>query len=233
MTTLIIGAKCKDGIVIGSDRKIQRGGETSYANKIFEFDVGGKVIFAAEGLTGIRDDFFYLLNSEIRRRRVVDTLYEIKLIVEDIIANLTERYRERVDDPSPVGVLMGGLENLTRGSAQVYYVHGVGYGELVTFRCSGHGANYAYSIAKFLCGHPICEDMVTDEVAARIAYTISWVSEDVDSTVGGPPSVAIMKNEESRINYLEEDFVNKIDQNVKKHRAKLPSLLEFCKEKIE
>ena len=194
-STLIIGAKCIDGIVIGSDRKIQRGGETSYANKIFEFDVGGKVIFAAEGLTGIRDDFFYLLNSEIRRRRVVDTLYEIKLIVEDIIANLTERYGERVDEPSPVGVLMGGLESLTRGLAQVYYVHGVGYGELVTFRCSGHGANYAYSIAKFLCGHPMCENMTSDEVATRIAYTISWVSEEVDSTVGGLPSIAIMKDE--------------------------------------
>lgn len=87
--TLIIGAKCRDGIVIGSDRKIQRGGETSFDNKIFEFDVGGKILFAAEGLTGIRDDFFYLLKSAITSRRVIDTLYEVKLLVEDIIVNLS------------------------------------------------------------------------------------------------------------------------------------------------
>ena len=75
--TLILGVRCKDGIVIGSDRKIMRGGETEFSNKIFEFDIGGKILFAAEGLTGIRDDFFLLLNYEIRRRRGVDTLYEM------------------------------------------------------------------------------------------------------------------------------------------------------------
>ena len=58
--TLIVGIRCKDGIVIGSDRKILRGGEAEYATKVFEFDIGGKILFAAEGLTGIRDDFFLL-----------------------------------------------------------------------------------------------------------------------------------------------------------------------------
>ena len=230
MTTLIIGTNCRDGIVIGSDRKIQRGGETSYANKIFEFDVGGKILFAAEGLTGIRDDFFYLLNSAIESRRVIDTLYEVKLLVEDIIANLSERYRERVREPSPVGVLMGGLENLTGGPAMVYYVHGVGYGEQVTFRCSGHGGRYAYSVAKFLCGPHICQKLETNEVAKRIAYAILWVSEDVDSTVGGLPSVAMMKNDEQNVTYLEDEELKKIEKIVKNHRRDLPKMLGLCNE---
>ena len=52
--TLLIGAECSDGVVIGSDQKTLRGGEVGYRNKIFEFDLGGKVLFATEGLTGIR-----------------------------------------------------------------------------------------------------------------------------------------------------------------------------------
>jgi 20S proteasome alpha/beta subunit len=225
--TLIIGARCVDGIVIGSDRKIQRGGETSYENKIFEFDVGGKILFAAEGLTGIRDDFFYLLESAITSRRVIDTLYEVKLLVEDIIANLSERYGERVRDPSPVGVLMGGLEQLKGGSAIVYYIHGVGYGEQVSFRCSGHGGQYAYSIAKFLCGPNICENLDTNEVARRIAYIISWVSEDVDSTVGGLPSIAIMKNGQPTVNYLADEILKEIQAKVGNHKLDLPKLFEL------
>ena len=226
--TLIIGAKCRDGIVIGSDRKIQRGGETSFDNKIFEFEVGGgKILFAAEGLTGIRDDFFYLLRTAIRSRRVVDTLYEIKLLVEDIIANLSERYGERVQDPSPVGVLMGGLENLTEGDAVLYYIHGVGYGEQVAFRCTGHGGQYAYSIAKFLCGPNICSNLKPKEVAKRLAYIISWISEDVDSTVGGLPSIAIMKNGQDNADYLEEKELRKIEEEVRGHKRDLPKMLGF------
>ncbi|GAI63467.1 unnamed protein product, partial [marine sediment metagenome] len=38
-----------EGIIIGSDRKIFRGGETEYTNKIFEKTIGGKILFAAEG----------------------------------------------------------------------------------------------------------------------------------------------------------------------------------------
>jgi len=91
-------------------QKILRGEEIEYDNKVFEFDLGGKVLFAAEGLTGVRDDFFLLFNHEISRRRGVDTMYEVKLIVEDIIADLTRKYGERVKQESPIGVLMGGLE---------------------------------------------------------------------------------------------------------------------------
>ena len=125
---------------------------------------------------------------------------------------------------------MGGLENLVDGSAMVYYVHGVGYGEQVTFRCSGHGAEYAYSLAKFLCGPSICEKLEAEKVAERIAYVISWVSEDVDSTVGGLPTVAMMRDGESRVIYLPEERLRKIEDQVKQHKFSLPKILGFCDE---
>jgi 20S proteasome alpha/beta subunit len=84
--TLIIGIRCKNGVVIATDQKVIRGGEAEYTNKIFEIN---NVALAIEGLTGLADDFLYLLDLELRRRRGVDTLYEMKVIAEDIVSDLT------------------------------------------------------------------------------------------------------------------------------------------------
>jgi len=223
--TLIIGARCKDGIVIASDRKVARESEIEYTNKVFELDLGGPVLFAAEGLTGIRDDFFLLLNAEMRRRKGVDTLYEVKVIVEDIIANLTERYAERVRDPNPIGVLMGGLEDLTKGRATFYYIHAPGYGESCSFICTGHGGSYAHSLAKFLIDPNICPDLIADETAKRVAFVISWVAKDVDSTVGGVPQVTILRDNNVKTETLSDELTEAQQQAMVAKRQELARVL--------
>jgi len=223
--TLIIGVRCRDGIVIGSDRKIVRGGETEYSNKIFEFDIGGKILFAAEGLTGIRDDFFLLLNYEIRRRRGVDTLYEVKIIVEDIISELTERYKDRIREPYPIGVLMGGLEKISEGKAVLYYIYSQGYGEQVGFRCTGHGGDYGYSLAKFLYGPHLAPELTVEEVARRVAFTISWVAEDVDTTVGGGIDIFMIKDENPAAQRLSNEVVNREKEHAKEIKERLYEIL--------
>jgi hypothetical protein len=82
--TLIIGAECQDGIVLGSDRKLRRGEEVDYSDKIFEM---GNSIIGCAGLTGIRDDFLLIMSSEIARIRP-RSLYELKVIAEDIDASV-------------------------------------------------------------------------------------------------------------------------------------------------
>lgn len=223
--TLILAARCQDGAIIGSDRKIIRGGETEYTNKVFELDLGGKVLFAAEGLTGIRDDFFLLLDYEIRRRRGVDTLYEVKVIVEDIISELTQRYQDRIRELTPIGVLMGGLDKLSGGRATLYYVHSAGYGELIPFLCSGHGGPYGYSLAKFLCGSHIAPNLSTSEVARRVAFTIAYVAEDVNSTVGGQPQVVILKDDSQDVEYLSQDVIREQETRAKEVKSNLAKVL--------
>lgn len=225
--TLLIGAKANGAVVIGADRKTIRGGESHYDDKLFEFQIGGKLIIAAEGLTGIRDDFFLLLRAELQRLRGVETLYEVKLIAEDIIANLTERYSERIDDPSPVAVLMGGREQLNRGPSLLYFIHGVGYGEQVSMRCSGHGGTYAHSLAKFLVEPSICENLTPEEVARRIAFIIFWVSEDVDSTVGGQPQVAVIRDESDDVEYLTHTMIREVKSQVDKVKKDFATCVGF------
>ena len=164
--TLIIGARCSNGIILAADRKIMRGGEPDYMDKIFELD---EVVLAFEGLTGIRDDFLLLLRSERDRSRGFTILYELKLVVEHIVADLYRRYCERLGEDASIGAFLGGLSGISKGKAELYYVYPQGYGESVRYRCSGHGADYAHSIAKFLLNP---EDSV-QENAYRASFLIS------------------------------------------------------------
>jgi len=225
--TLIIGIRCKDGIVIGSDRKVLRGGEVEYSNKVYEMN---NIAYAVEGLTGIADDFNYLLNLEIKKRRGVDTLYELKVIAEDIIWELTARYTERISQPagvSPIGILMGGLENINSGKASLYYIHGEGYGEATKFICSGHGGPYATTLAKFL----LKEELSCEENAKRVAFVIAYVAEDIDTTVGGDPMVAIIKDSDTYVErpimYLKEEIVKEMVRKAKEVKENLDQRLGF------
>ena len=227
--TLIVGIDCEDGIVIASDRRVTRGTASHESDKVITINLGTdanpiNVLFAAEGLTGIRDDFFLLLDDEIKRRKGVDTLYEVKLIVEDIISGLTTRYAERVGN-DPIGVLMGGLENLNNGKAALYYVHARGFGERVPFICTGHGEEPASTLAKFLCDFT---NLTVQVAAPRAAFVISWVSRgELDSTVGGKPVVFAMRDNSSTVIRTDAAVIDSIWDRVDGIHKKLPSLFSL------
>jgi len=184
-------------------------------------------VYAIEGLTGVADDFHYLFDLELRRRKGVDTLYEMKLLAEDMVAELTQRYAERTREEVPIGILMAGLDNITSGRALLYYIYGVGYGEATRFRCSGHGGPYAMSIAKFL----LREDFTVEENAKRVAFIIAYIAEDVDTTVGGEPMVAMVYDTETRkekpVEYLSEDVIKEMIEKAKETKRRLNELLQF------
>ncbi len=217
--TLIIGAECKDGIVLGSDRKLRRGEEVDYSDKIFEM---GNSIIGCAGLTGIRDDFLLVMNSEIARIRP-RSLYELKLIVEDVVNDLADRYIDRLSPgDEQMEAILGGLEHLDSGSAKLYHVIG-GYAEGIRFLCIGHGSPYATSVSKFLYRR----DASTEEIAKIIAFTIAWVAEDIDASVGGKPQVLMIKNEKSSVEALEDNIVEELEKKAKETKKKLKNILEL------
>lgn len=177
-----------------------RGGEAHYSNKIYEIN---EVLFATEGYTGVADDFLLLLKREVSLKKGFEALYEAKILAEDVIAELTNRYSERLSTRSMVGLLMAGLEDLTSGPAKLYYIHGEGYGESLNFRCSGSGGEYATTLAKFL--HDETESV--EENARRAAFVIHWVSEKVDTSVGGDPQVAMLKDGNSKVQWLSDAVI--------------------------
>lgn len=112
--TLLVGVTGSDGIALGTDRKVMRGGETYFSDKIH---IVQDVAFATEGYTGIAEDFLLLLEQEITRKKGFDSLYEAKTVAEDVIAELGQRYSRRLGD-STIGLIMAGLENIKKGPAK-------------------------------------------------------------------------------------------------------------------
>jgi len=60
-----------------------------------------------------------------------------------------------------------------------------------------------HSLAKYL----LTSEVSIEDSAYRAAFVISWVGEDIDSTVGGTPQVKIIRHEIAQVGYLNEDRV--------------------------
>jgi len=211
--TLLIGVRAKDGVVIAADSKVMRGGEAHYADKIH---VLGDVAFATEGLTGVADDFLLLLNDRFGRNRGFNSLYEAKVLAEDLVAELQERYGNRVGE-NTIGALVAGLENITSGNAKLYYLHSHGYAEAVTYRSTGSGGPYATAFVKFL------QDPTLDveENARRVAFVIHWVAEAVDTNVGGKPTIGIIRDGQKQIIWMADEELDQARRQVELVRKDL------------
>ena len=214
--TLLIGLRCADGIIIAADRKVMYGEEASTADKVFQ---QSGLVLAFEGLTGLRDDFLLLLEMESKRAGGLGSLYQAKIIIEDILAELSQRYEARLGEDAGIGVLLGGLASGNSGPARLYYISGVGYGEQITYRCSGHGGEYAHTLAKFL--HD--ERLGLEHQALRAAFTIAYISEDVDTTVGGRPQVAMVQDDRKRITFATNEVIDHACELAKKAKQSLAS----------
>lgn len=212
--TLIIGARCKDGVVIGADRRGMRGAEPSDEKKLFNID---GIVVGVAGITGIRDDFLLLMKRREIGTRLRD-LYEVKLEVEDMVKLFSDRYGPRFpgDGGQQIQALLVGLESVRTGKAKLYNIFGVGFGEEVSFLCIGHGSPYATSLGKFMYD----QNLSTDEMAEVIVFLISWVKEDLDTLVGGTPDIMLLKDNKSGFTAFERTKINVIEKHVKEMKKK-------------
>lgn len=214
-STLIIAAKCKDGVVMVADRRMMRGTECGDEKKINEFY---KVSIAFAGLTGLRDKFLETVEGVLQAARAVN-LSEAIIGVEDTMALISDRYQKRLGAATQINALLAGLKRLSSGGAKLYHIMGNGYAEEIDFLCIGHGAPYATSIAQGLY-----HTSLTMEAMAEIAiFIINWV-EKVDSSVGGIPDVVFVKNEKGIID-MDKAKVEEIYKKAGEVTKKLPKFL--------
>jgi len=215
LSTLIIGARCENGVVMVADRRTMRGTEYREEKKIQEFY---KVIIAFAGLTGLKDKFLEMVEGVLRSTRAVN-LSEAIIGVEDTMEAISDRYKERLEEEAQIVALLAGLEHLTSGKARLYHVFGNGYAEEVDFLCIGHGQPYATSLAQGLYR----PNLTMERMAEIGIFLTTWV-EQVDSSVGGVPDVVFVENDKG-IKNMERKKVEEIYNNALEITKKLPELL--------
>jgi 20S proteasome alpha/beta subunit len=220
--TLIIGCRGKDGIVLGSDRKVVGGGETHFEDKVKILKIDDvPIIFAAAGFVGIVDDFLEVfgntLNENMREGRI-NSLLSVKLLAEDMVKDVMERYEPRLGEES-IRFIFGGLSELNKGKARLYEIGAPGFGQKIKYyRLIGHGSSYARTIGKYL--FPIERGIEgvpfsVDKISSRIASCIYWIRGEIDDYVGGDPQIVYILDGKSKINKCkvnEKEILDKVEQ---------------------
>ena len=195
-STLLIGVRGKDGVVLGADRKAMRGGETDFENKVKTMKVrGAPITFAGAGVVGVIDDFIEVFEKTLAaniQAGKVSSLLSIKMIAEDLVEKTEERYGPKLGE-YPLHFLFGGLSELRKGVARLYEIGSRGFGQKVKYTALvGHGSPYARTIAKYLFPRDARTGIVPldcKEIVCRLATCIYWIREEVDDFVGGEPQI--------------------------------------------
>lgn len=214
-TTLVIGVRGKDGIILGGDTKVIRGGEIDFQRKIKTLVIKDvPIIFAAAGVLGVIDDFIEVFEktlTESFNKGEISSLLSVKFIAEDLVKSVEQRYGPRLGE-SPLHFIFGGLSDLTKGKAILYEVGSPGFGQKIQFfSFIGHGSPYARTIGKYLFPKEEREDesgeinLPCTEIIKRVAFSIYWIGGEVDDYVGGEPQIVYIIDEKAKIEEAKYD----------------------------
>jgi 20S proteasome alpha/beta subunit len=205
-STLLIGVRGKDGVVLGADTKVVRGGETDFETKIRQFTVGkASITFAGAGVVGVIDDFIEIFEKTLAENikgGKITSLLSIKIIAEDLVDRAEQRYGPKLGQP-PLHFILGGLSDLEKGRATLYEIGSGGFGQKVKYvTLVGHGSPYARTISKYLfpretkAGHV---PLACAQVVPRIAFCVYWIREEVDDYVGGEAQVICVLDDNPQV----------------------------------
>jgi len=187
--TLIIGARCSDGIVLAADRRrlsrYEKGPET---NKVFRLDCD--VVLAGAGDDAVLNEARVLIDrrvKEVKSESPSIKLFDIVEITAGVVNELVSYYKDRVEEP--FGYALSGLEDIDHGNAKLYTVFGAGLSE-VPWVCHGAVSSYARPLLELLLAEG---DLPVDEASKVMAPLFTLVS-NVQTTVGGGVDMYVVKD---------------------------------------
>jgi proteasome alpha subunit len=188
--TLIIGAKCQNGVVLAADRrrtsKFEKGPSVT---KLFTLSCG--VAIAGSGDDAALNEARIFIDrriSESQDRSSMATLFDVVEIAASVVNELVGYYKDRVEES--FGYVLSGLDNLSTGCAKLYVVLGAGLSE-APWVCLGSGSSYARPLVDLLLANG---DLPAEEAVKVIATIFSLVS-NVQMTVGDGIDICIVKDD--------------------------------------
>lgn len=201
--TLIIGARCQDGVVLAADRrrlsKHEKGPST---NKLFQLSCG--VALAGAGDDAVLNEARILIDrrvKELQSESSVTSLFDIVEVTAGIVNDLVSRYQNTVEES--FGYVLGGLDNLNSGNAKLFTVFGAGLSE-VPWACLGSGSSYARSLVELL----LADGKLLTQNTKKIITPIFSLVSNVQTTVGDGIDICIIKDKQGLSTIINEKEVS-------------------------
>jgi 20S proteasome alpha/beta subunit len=188
--TLILGARCHDGVILVADRRrLARYEKGPSTTKVFELSCG--VVLAGAGDDAVLNEarlFIERRIKELESGSPVKTLFDVVEITASIVNELVSYYKDRLEES--FGYALVGLENLTNGSAKLYTIFGAGFSEIPSV-CLGSGSSYARPLVELL----LADGNLRVDEAARTVPTIFSLVSNVQTTVGDGVDISIIRDD--------------------------------------
>lgn len=132
-TTYILGARCRDGVVLVGDKKV---GDKVTTEKIRRTEYFTDVVFAAAGLEGLFEDFLteipkrVLYRREMIRRKITDeqlpeydySLYHFKQDCVSLIKEMKESFCSEIQYDVPAVQVLFAVKNMETDKSELYYL---------------------------------------------------------------------------------------------------------------
>jgi 20S proteasome alpha/beta subunit len=187
--TLIVGARCRDGVILAADRRrlarYEKGPDTK---KIFKLDYG--VLLAGAGDDAVLNEARIFIERRVEKvRGKSPKLFDIAEITAGIVNELVGLYRDKVEES--FGFMLAGLEEVTGGAAKLYTIFGAGLAD-APFTCIGSGSSYARPIVDLL----LAVGGLSIQDAAKVIPVLYTLVSRVQTSVGGGVDICIVKDGE-------------------------------------
>jgi 20S proteasome alpha/beta subunit len=199
--TLIVGARCRDGVILAADRRrlarYEKGPDTK---KIFKLDCG--VLLAGAGDDAVLNEAQVFIQRKIEEvRSQSPKLFDVAEITAGIVNELVGLYRDKVEES--FGFVLAGLEDITDGTVKLYTIFGAGLSE-VPFACIGSGSSYARPLVDLL----LAGDGLNTQEAAKVMPALYTLVSRVQTSVGGGVDICIVKDGEGVGDIQHQDDVD-------------------------
>ena len=147
--TFVFAARCADGVVVASDRRVVLDHSILGTDQEKIFDLGHRIVVSGcTSSVGIWHEFAQGIRGMLEKSEF-SGIAEVVRHAGSLLQPLWERYRDVFPKDRPrLDVVLAGLDRLTSGAAELYSLEAGGYSQQVSFLCYGHGGVYAHSLAR-------------------------------------------------------------------------------------
>ena len=187
--TLIIGARCKNGVAMLADRRMVRVGGMEVGEPEQKLRQVGEVVIGRVGLSPVMDAMEKFLSDALNEGKAVTSAWDVTTVAEDV----AERYKALEADSRPFFPVV----DLANAQARLYQVAGGAPPGEMAYQSWGIGESYA-NIGRIFAWRDIPVNQ-----AWRIMTILMVIAARISSGVGDGIDAVLVKDDGS-IEFVDE-----------------------------